>query len=445
MSRFIHRRTVLRGAGVAIALPWLEAMTPRLARGNAPKAGPLRLAFLYVPNGMHMPHWTPSKEGHDFDIKPTLEPIAKHKDRLTLLSGLTLDGARAHNDGGGDHARSAAAFLTGAHPKKTDGADIHNGVSIDQAIAQAVGHETRFPSLELGLEGSSQAGSCDSGYSCAYSSNLAWRNATSPLAKEMDPSAVFDRLFGSGDAKEDKKTSEVRKSRRKSVLDFALGEAKTLHQELGNADRRKLDEYLYAVREIENRLVKSEKLQIGENGVPNYPRPAGVPRELDEHARLMLDMLTLALQTDSTRIATFMFANEGNNRGYPEIGAPEGHHDLSHHGGSVEKQAKVAKINRYYAERLAYFLDSMASIHEGENTLLDNSLIIYGSGISDGDRHNHDELPILLAGRGGGRFKSGRHVRFPAETPMCNLYVWMLRQFGVKADSFGDSKGVLDV
>ncbi len=447
MSRRINRRTVLRGAGVAVCLPWLEAMMPKTLMGstanNAAKA-PLRLAFLYVPNGMHMPDWTPDKEGPGFDIKPTLEPVAHLQDKISVLSGLTLDGARAHQDGGGDHARSAAAFLTGAHPKKTDGADIHNGISIDQAIAQAVGDKTRFASLELGIEGSSQAGSCDSGYSCAYSSNLAWRNPTSPLAKEMDPAAVFDRLFGSGDNKEDKKTNEVRKSRRKSVLDFALSDAKKLQQELGAADRRKMDEYLYAVRDIENRLVKSEKLRVGEDGIPDYPRPAGVPRELDEHCKLMLDMLALALQTDSTRIATFMFANEGNNRGYPEIGAPEGHHDLSHHGGSAEKQAKIAKINRFYAERLAYFLDLLASVHEGESTLLDNSLIVYGSGISDGDRHNHEELPILLAGKGGGRVRSGRHIRFAKETPMCNFYVWMLHQFGIKADSFGDSKGKLE-
>ncbi len=444
MSPRINRRTVLRGAGVAVCLPWLEAMIPRSAFGAAAAKGPLRLAFLYVPNGIHMPDWTPSKEGAGFDIRRTLEPIAHLKDNFSVLSGLTLDGARAHQDGGGDHARSAAAFLTGAHPKKTDGADIQNGVSVDQAIAQAVGEKTRFASLELGIEGSSQAGSCDSGYSCAYSSNLAWRNPTSPLAKEMDPGAVFDRLFGSDDKQEDKKTSEVRKSRRKSVLDFALGDARKLQGELGAADRRKMDEYLYAVRDIENRLVKSEKLRVGEDGIPNYPRPAGVPRELDEHCKLMLDMLALALQTDSTRVATFMFANEGNNRGYPELGAPEGHHDLSHHGGSAEKQAKVAKINRFYVERLAYFLDLLASVHEGESTLLDNSLIVYGSGISDGDRHNHDELPILLAGKGGGRVRSGRHIRFAKETPMCNFYVWMLQQFGVKADSFGDSKEKLE-
>lgn len=438
----LDRRTLLRGMGTAVGLPLLDAMLPPSARASESNTS-LRLAFLYVPNGMHMPDWTPLKTGTDFELRPTMAPIAHLKNKFNVLTNLTLDGARAHGDGGGDHARSAAAFLTGAHPKKTDGADIHNGISVDQVIAQQIGNETRFASLELGLEGSSQAGSCDSGYSCAYSSNLAWRNSTSPLAKEMDPAAVFDRLFSSGDAAADSRTNSVRKSRRKSVLDFALSDAKVLHQRLGNADRRKLDEYMYAVRDIEKRMVMSEKLQVGEGGIPNYPRPPGVPRELDEHAKLMLDMLTLALQTDSTRVASFMFANEGSNRSHPEVGAPESHHELSHHGKSPEKQAKISKINHYYAQKLAYFLDALESIREGEQTLLDNCLILYGSGISDGDRHNHDELPLLLAGGGGGRIPTGRHVEYPRQTPLCDLYLWMMQQFGIQADSFGDSSGVL--
>ncbi|GAB5405311.1 MAG: DUF1552 domain-containing protein [Aureliella sp.] len=443
----ISRRTVLRGASTAIALPLLEAMVPGSIFRQGRAAGttpPLRTAFLSVPNGKHMPAWTPKKIGRGFDLPSTLGPLANHRNKFCILSNLALDGARAHGDGPGDHARSAAAFLTGAHPKKTDGADIRNGISIDQAIAQTLQGKTRFASLELGLEGSSQAGTCDSGYSCAYPSNLAWRNATSPLAKEIDPAVVFDRLFASEEGDDKPGVTIARKGRRKSVLDFALGDAKRLHDRLGAADRRKLDEYLYAVREIENRLVRSEKLQLGEDGIPNYPRPAGVPRELTEHSRLMLDMLVLALQTDSTRVATMMFANEGNNRGYPELGAPEGHHELSHHGKSPDKQEKVAKINKYYVEQLAYLLDSLDSIGEGDGTLLDNCMIMYGSGISDGDRHNHDELPILLAGRAGGRIKSGRHIEYKRQTPLCDLYVWMLHQHGVRADSFGDSKGKLD-
>ncbi len=438
----LDRRTLLRGAGVAIALPLLDAMFPKCVLGAEGKP-PLRLAFLYVPNGKHMAVWTPERTGKDYDLKPTLEPLQHLQKQISLFTNLTLDGAFAHGDGGGDHARSAAAFLTGAHPRKTDGADIHNGVSIDQVIANQVGGATRFASLELGLEGSSQAGSCDSGYSCAYSSNLAWRSPTSPLAKEMNPTAVFDRLFSTGDSQVDLKTSAVRKNRRKSVLDYALQDAKKLHADLGSADRRKLDEYLYAVRDVETSLVQSEKLQVGENGVPNYPRPAGVPQELDEHSKLMLDMLSLAFRTDSTRIASFMFANEGNNWGYPQLDAPEGHHDLSHHGSSEEKQQKLAKINRYYTKKLAYFLDSLASIDEGESSVLDNSLILYGSGISDGDRHNHDDLPILMAGGGAGKFKPGQHLVFPEKTPLCNLYLWLMHQFGVAGDSFGDSTGEL--
>lgn len=432
----INRRTILRGLGTAISLPMLDAMLPSASAAN--DRPPLRVAFLYVPNGMHMPDWKPNKTGSNFEITPTLEPISHLKSEFNLLTNLTLDGARAHGDGGGDHARSAAAFLTGAHPKKTNGADILNGTSVDQVIAREVGDKSRFASLELGLEGSSQSGSCDSGYSCAYSSNLAWRNSTSPLAKEMDPGAVFDRLFASGNTQEDNQSQGVRKNRRKSVLDFALEDAQKLHRDLGAADRRKLDEYLYALRDIEKRLVMSEKLDVG-----NYERPAGVPKDLGEHCKAMLDMMTLALQTESTRVSSFMFANEGSNRSHPQLGAPEGHHELSHHGKSADKQSKISKINHYYVQQLAYFLDGLSSIREGESTLLDNCLVLYGSGISDGDRHNHDDLPILMAGKGAGRVRTGRHLEFKKQTPLCNLYLWMMQQFGIRADSFGDSTGTL--
>lgn len=439
MGTQLSRRTVLRGLGTAVSLPLLEAMLPATAVAAEGEA-PLRVAFLYVPNGMHMPDWKPASEGTRFEYRPSMKPFEKLRDKVNVLTNLTLDGARAHGDGGGDHARSAAAFLTGAHPKKTDGADIHNGVSIDQVIAQYVGNETRFASLELGLEGSSQSGRCDSGYSCAYVSNLAWRNSTSPLPKEMDPSSVFDRLFSSKSEPENQQAKGIRKNRRKSVLDFALEEANRLHGRLGNADRRKLDEYMYAIRDIEKRLVLSEKLDVG-----NYDRPSGVPKELDEHAKLMLDMMTLSLQTDSTRVASFMFANEGSNRSHPELGAPEGHHELSHHGKSEDKQKKIARINHYYAQKFAYFIESLNSIREGENSLLDNSLVLFGSGISDGDRHNHDDLPIVMAGSGGGRVKTGRHVVYKEQTPLCNLYTWLMQQFGVRGDSFGDSNGVLSL
>jgi len=439
----LSRRTIIRGIGTAISLPLLEAMLPhRAANATTAIDSPLRLVFVNVPNGMHMPAWTPRGEGSGFELASSMKPLEKLRKYVTVFSGLTLDGARDHGDGPGDHARSGASFLTGAHPRKTDGADIRNGVSVDQVAASAIGNKTPFASLELGMEGSSQSGNCDSGYSCAYSSNLAWRNESSPLAKEMDPSAVFERLFGTGTVSNRVQRS-AQASRRKSILDFALEDAKNLKKRLGIADQRKLDEYLYAVRDVENRLNRADKLSIGEDGVPNYTRPAGVPRVWEEHCKLMMDMIALALRTDSTRILTFMMANEGSNRGYPEIGAPESHHDLSHHGKSEDKQAKLRKINEFHLKQLAYLAEQLASVEETDGTLLKNTILIYGSGISDGDRHNHDDLPILMLGGAGGRINRPGHWAFPRNTPLCNLYLWVLQQAGVRSDRFGDSTGAL--
>ena len=446
MAPRLSRRTVLRGMGATIALPLMDIMRPiQSVRGSTAPDAPLRILFFNVPNGAHMPAWTPKKEGTGFELPETLKVLDNHRKYLTVLTGLTLDGAHAHGDGGGDHARSGAAFLTGAHPRKTDGADIQNSVSVDQVAAAALGAKTRLPSLELGLEGSAQAGSCDSGYSCAYSSNLSWRNSTSPLAKEINPAAIFDRLFTGENVAGAAKNKSQKIEHRKSILDFVQEDAKDLQRKLGAADQRKLDEYLYAIRDVEKRIVKSDKLRVGEDGIPNYPRPAGVPREWDEHCKLMMDMTALAIQSDSTRVVTFMYANEGSNRGYPDIGAPEGHHDLSHHGKSEDKQAKVQKINAYHLSKVANFIDQVASIQENGASLLDNCLILYGSGISDGDRHNHNDLPIILLGRAGGRLEANVHVRYPDNTPLCNLYLWMLHQVGIKADSFGDSNGVLKI
>ncbi len=442
----ILRRTMLRGLGTAISLPLLEAMLPTSrAAAAAAQTPPLRMMFFMVPNGAHMPAWTPSTQGPGFALPATLEPLQKHREYVSVFSGLTLDGARDHGDGAGDHARSGASFLTGAHPRKTDGADIKSSVSVDQVAAQAIGSKSRFASLELGIDGSAQAGNCDSGYSCAYSSNLAWRNESSPLAKENDPSAVFDRLFGNGDSASEGKNRAARIERRKSVLDFVLDDAKALQTRLGTADKRKLDEYLYAVRDVENRMTHSDKLKVGEDGVPNIARPAGIPRDWSEHCKLMMDMTALAIRSDATRILTFMFGNEGDNKGYPQIGVPEGHHELSHHGKSEEKQAKVQKINHFHMQHFAYLLDHFTGVEEAGSQLLDNCLILYGSGISDGDRHNHDDLPIMMVGKGGGRIKKPAHLQYPKDTPLCNLYLWMLNQVGVKADSFGDSTGVLKV
>jgi Protein of unknown function (DUF1552) len=438
----ISRRTALKGLGACIALPWLEAMLPRAAFGEAAKAAaPLRMAFIYVPNGKNMAEWTPKDEGAGYDLTPTLEPLKPFKDDFLVLSGLTADKARAHGDGPGDHARAMATFLTGRQARKTDGADIRVGVSVDQVAAQAVGQATRFPSLEIGCEGGKNAGNCDSGYSCAYSSNLSWRGESTPNPKEINPKLVFDRLFGAAPKGDD---AAARRDRYKqSVLDFVAEDAKALQNTVGTNDQRKLDEYLTGVRELELRIAKAPPaVELGES---KMDRPAGVPKDYKDHNRLMADLLALALQADLTRIATFVFANDGSNRSYKDdLGIGEGHHDLSHHRGDKEKLEKLQKINQFHITNLAYLLEKLKAVKEGDRTLLDNCMIAYGSGIGDGNRHNHDDLPVLLLGKGGGTIKTGRHVRYPKETPLTNLYVSMLDRMGVKVDSFGDSKGPLD-
>jgi hypothetical protein len=439
--RRLSRRTVLSGIGAGIALPWLESMAPARLLSPSAVGSPRRMLFLYVPNGAHMALWTPASEGSDFALPPTLEPLAPLRSEVLVLSGLAHDGAQAHGDGPGDHARACACFLTGAHPAKTDGAGLRAGISVDQAAAAAIGNKTRFRSLEVGCEGGAQSGPCDSGYACAYSTNLSWRTPQTPAAKEVDPRLVFERLFGDGDEAGLGESREERARRRTSLLDFALEDAARLRGKLGADDRRKLDEYLHGIREIERRIERAE----GETAASKPPpaRPAGIPPDYGEHARLLLDLVAIALQADLTRIATFSFANEGSNRSYAQIGAPEGHHDLSHHGGDTEKLAKLGAINRFHVEHLAQLLARLAGMKEGEGSVLDASMVVYGSGISDGNRHNHDELPILLAGRGGGTIAPGRHVRHPGGTPACNLYLSLLDRMDVELPAFGDSTGRL--
>jgi hypothetical protein len=436
--RRISRRTLLRGTGTAIALPWLELMTPARARAGA-AAPPVRMAFLYVPNGVHMPSWTPAFEGAGFVLPEILEPLQAFRDDLLVLSGLTLDQARAHGDGGGDHARAMAAFLTGRHPRKTEGADLRAGVSVDQVAAREIGLATRFPSLELGCEGSKNVGDCDHGYSCAYQSNLSWRDERTPVAKQVNPRVVFDRLFGAPD--DDAETSARLDRHRKSVLDHAGEDARRLRSRLGAADRRRLEEYLTSVREVERRVLGNTP--VAGTSAGRLPRPLGIPADFQEHFRLMADLLALAFHTDSTRVATLVLANDGSNRSYPRIEVPDGHHDLSHHGGDPAKQAKIRAINRFHVAELAYFLERLKSIPEGDRTLLDHCIVLYGSGISDGNAHRHDDLPILLAGRAGGSLATGRHVRAARETPLTNLYLSMLDRAGVSLDRFGDSTGRL--
>jgi hypothetical protein len=442
----ISRRTLLRGLGISLALPWMESLQPTgsllTARGSQFAGPPRRMAFLFVPNGVHLPDWTPREEGFGYRLPYTLQPLANVQEDVLVLSGLTHDKGRANGDGPGDHARSASVFLTGAQPRKTSGDNIRSGISVDQVAAQRIGRATRFPSLELGCEQGRGAGNCDSGYSCAYSSNVSWSSETTPVGKEINPKLVFQRLFASGNQRESDAATARRDALKKSILDFVSEDARRLQSRLGGNDQRKLDEYLTGIREIERRI----ELAQGEGDRDqqlDYPVPAGVPREYAEHLRLMSDMMVLAFQTDSTRIATFMFANAGSNRSYRNVDVPDGHHDLSHHGGDAKKHDKIRRINRFHVSQLAYLLERMKSIREGEGTLLDNSMIVYGSAISDGNRHNNENLPILLAGGGGGSIDPGRHVRYDEETPLCNLFMSLLDRVGAPTEFIGDSTGRL--
>ena len=429
-----------------MALPMFEAMLPAtklLAAGPSAAIGnlPRRAAFIFVPNGANMSDWTPKAVGADFELPLILEPLKSVRKDLQVLTGLAQDHARPHGDGAGDHARSAAAFLTAAQPRKTDGADIRVGISVDQVTASKIGTRTRFPSLELGCDQAKQTGNCDSGYSCAYSFNIAWKTESTPLPPEIDPRLMFERLFSSSHAAESSASRLARRAQRKSILDFVLDDARQLQTGLGATDRRKLDEYFTAVRELEQRIERAEQFATT---LPDYTKPNGIPKDDEQHLRLMYDLLTLAFQTDTTRIATFMIAHDGSDRRYTFLGASEGHHTLSHHENKEEKRQQIAKINRYHVTQFAYFLEKLKSIREGEGSLLDNCMIVYGSGIADGNAHNHDNLPVLLAGGGGGTLRTGRHVRYAKETPMANLYISMLERLGAPVERFGDSKGKLE-
>jgi hypothetical protein len=438
----VSRRTVLRGVGATVALPWLEAMgnvTVWAAPGSPTKSpAPNRMCILYVPNGKNMADWTPKSEGKDFDLPHILQPLKGVKDDLLVLTGLTADKARAHGDGGGDHARALAAFLTGAQPRKTDGTDIRAGVSVDQVAAARLADQTRLASLEVGCEAGGMAGNCDSGYSCVYSSTMSWRSATLPNPKEVNPKLVFGRLFSTGPDADRVK----RDARRKSVLDFVREDTADLKGKLGANDQRKLDEYLTAVRDVELRIERAEKMPPVK-APDGFKAPEGPPAKYEEHVRLMYDLIALAFQADITRVVTCVLGNEGSNRPYPFVGVSEGHHDLSHHGNDPKKKEKIRDINTFHTKQLAYLLEKLKGIREGDGTLLDHCMVAYGSGNSDGNAHNHDDLPILVAGRGCGTLQTGRHVRFPKETPLNNLWVGLLDRMSVKVDGLGDSTGAL--
>lgn len=441
MSKQISRRAVLRGLGVAMGLPALEAMAPLRAFAGDSPAAPLRMAFFSIPNGVNNTYWFPKDVGTTYILPKTLASLEPVKNDLLVLSGLAHDKAKANGDGPGDHARSNATYLTGCQARKTDGKDIRAGISVDQLAADRNAGKTRLASLELGCEKGAMAGNCDSGYSCAYSSAISWKTPTLPLPKEINPRAVFTRLFGDPNQIAEDRDRAKQAAYRRSILDLVGDDAKTLDRDLGLADRRKLEEYLEAVRSIEKQIQSAEKDDA--RRLPAMEAPEGIPTEFPAYLRLMMDLLLVAFQTDTTRISTFVMANEGSNRTFPWIEVRDGHHSLSHHGGNVEKTDKIQKIDQFYVEQFSYLVQKMKATPEGDGSLLDNCMLVYGGSIGDGNRHNHDELPILLAGRGRGTIATGRHLRYERGTPLCNLFLEMLDRVGIKEEKFGDSTGRL--
>jgi len=427
--RHLSRRAILRGLGAAVSLPLLDAMVPAFA-STTPAATPVRLAFIYVPNGVFMKQWTPATEGAGFELPRILAPLTPHRDNVLVLSGLTQNTGRALGDAEGDHARASATYLTGVHPVKTDAAGICAGISVDQVAAGHVGASTKLPSLELACEDGRLVGNCDSGYSCAYNNTLSWRTPSTPLPPEVNPRAVFERLFGSLDENPADRRKRLRDET--SILDYVLEDTRRLTTQLGASDHRKIDEYLTSVREIERRIQLAEK--ENDQLPPSFEKPSGVPADFADHARLMFDLMLVAFQTGATRVSTFMIGREGSLRAYREIGISDAHHPVTHHSGNPDLIEKVVRINTYHMEQFAYFLGKLKSTPDGDGTLLDHSQIVYGSGLSDGNRHTHNNLPVLLAGKSG-----GQHITYPPETPMNNLHLALLDRMGVHMDSLGDS------
>ena len=441
-QKHLPRRTVLRGLGASLALPLLDGMVPAYAALRKTAANPVRrLGVCYVPNGMEMRAWTPAGKGREFELSQILQPLSPFRNQLNVLTGLADKVAvPLPGEGIGDHARASATFLTGVHVKKTEGLDIRAGISMDQIAAQQLGAETQLASLELGVDSVETLGACDAGYSCAYTNTIAWRTATTPLPMENDPRAVFERLFGSADSTDvAARLARIRQDR--SVLDYVGDRVAGLQKTLGPGDRTKLDQYFDAVRDVERRIHMAEEQSDRE--IPLFEQPAGIPDTFQAHSRLMFDLLALAYQTDLTRVGTFMLSREVSGRAYPEIGVPDSHHGCSHHQNDPAKLEKLAKINTFHMQQFAYFLDKLQSTPDGDGTLLDHSMLIYGSGISDGNIHFHMDLPVVMAGGGGGTLKGGRHLRYASDTPLTNLYVSVLGKLGVPVEQFGDSTGKL--
>jgi hypothetical protein len=439
----LSRRRFFRGVGACIALPAFESLYALPAAAAVGKGAPTRMGFVYVPNGIIPSAFWPSEPGSSFALTPTLTPLAKVQQHVQVIAGLDCLSADAGPDGPGDHARAGGTFLTNVRVKKTSGSDIRAGVSIDQIVAGKIGHLTRFSSLELTCDAVRKAGDCDSGYACAYVYNLSWRSPNQPLSPEHNPRFVFERLFGAGARNERLANLKRRQLEQHSILDFVLEDARRLDGKLDGRDRQKLDQYLTSVREIEQRIELTERLPVKN---PAVDAPAGVPDKHDEHIALMFDMLVLAFQTDSTRVATMLLAREGSNRSFNEIGIAEGHHNLTHHKNDAEIIEKVKQIDVWYVQQLARFLEKMEQTKDVDGkSLLDHSMIVYGSGNADGNRHTHDNLPILLAGSGGGGLNTGRFVKTKG-TPLSNLFLSMAdRMGGAPLENHGDSTGRFEI
>ncbi len=436
----LPRRTFLRGIGATVALPFLDAMSPALASSSIPGGKPVRMGFVYVPNGIDMRHWNVDYTGALKTLPRILEPLDGLKQDMLMMSNLTHNYGRALLDGAGDHGRCCGSYLSGVHVRK-HAVDIKAGVSCDQIVANQVGARTRFPSLELGLEDARQAGNCDSGYSCAYTNNLAWRSEAQPMPPVLNPRELFERLFGT-DAHLTPEQRAQRNRFRKSILDFVSEDTRKLQRDLGPTDQRKLDEYLGSIREIERQIERAE--HDNERIDPGLNKPYGVPADFAEHFKLMTDMLTVALRADMSRVFSFLVTREGTSRPYREIGISDGHHPLTHHLNDPVKMEKVAQINRYHMEQFAKWAEKLKSIEEGDGNLLDNSMIVYGAGLADGNRHTHEDLPTIMLGRGGGSVVTGRRVVYRRETPMTNLFLSMMDRMGVEVENFGDSTGRLN-
>lgn len=444
----LNRRRFLRGLGVTLALPMFEAgrvlgaQSEGVGLATSATGAPLRMAYVYAPNGVIQDSWWPKGEGKDFQFNRTMEALNPLKDKVQVIGGLDHANATAGRDGAGDHARANGTFLTGVRVKKTAGSDIHAGVSIDQVVAQHVGHQTRFASLELSCDGVRKSGNCDSGYSCAYQFNLAWSSPTTPVAPEPNPRLVFERLFGAGSAADRRASYTMRQRQQRSILDFVLEDARGLAGGLGSRDKAKLDEYLTSVREIEQRLERAEK--FGDLPDPSADTPRGIPSSYGEHLQLMFSMMALAFETDSTRVATLLMAHDGSNRDFSEIGVAEGHHYLSHHQGKEDMIEKIRKIDAWYVRQFAMFLERLRQTKDVDGrSVLDNSMIVYGGGNADGNRHTHHNLPVILAGGGGGTLETGRFVQ-AGSVPATNLFLSLADRMGVpNLERFGDSTGRL--